>query len=119
MNSRSRDFRGNKAALFDGIEEGGIRASASYSHEIDEHDNEMALEGLQDRVILLKRVITILPCRLFFFPFSFDHWICCGNVKYLRLGRFCSSLLLLQKLHSKTHVAILSFLILVIHLNLL
>ncbi|XP_038692498.1 bet1-like SNARE 1-1 isoform X1 [Tripterygium wilfordii] len=56
MNSRSRDFRGNKAALFDGIEEGGIRASASYSHEIDEHDNERALEGLQDRVILLKRL---------------------------------------------------------------
>ncbi|KAF5727029.1 bet1-like SNARE 1-1-like [Tripterygium wilfordii] len=55
MNSR-RDFRGNKAALFDGIEEGGIRASASYSHEIDEHDNERALEGLQDRVILLKRL---------------------------------------------------------------
>ncbi|XP_031120201.1 uncharacterized protein LOC116023345 [Ipomoea triloba] len=42
---------------FDGIEEGGIRASLSYSsHEIDEHENEKALEGLQDRVNLLKRV---------------------------------------------------------------
>ncbi|KAF3436182.1 hypothetical protein FNV43_RR23274 [Rhamnella rubrinervis] len=53
----SKDIRSNRAALFDGIEEGGIRASSSYSsHEIDEHDNERALEGLQDRVILLKRV---------------------------------------------------------------
>ncbi|KAK1265595.1 Bet1-like SNARE 1-1 [Acorus gramineus] len=56
MNSR-RDYRGNRAALFDGIEEGGIRASSSYSsHEIDEHDNDRALDGLQDRVILLKRL---------------------------------------------------------------
>ncbi|EXC31924.1 Bet1-like SNARE 1-1 [Morus notabilis] len=52
-----RDLRGNRAALFDGIEEGGIRASSSYgSHEIDEHDNEREMEGLQDRVILLKRL---------------------------------------------------------------
>ncbi|KAL4596395.1 hypothetical protein ACB092_12G161400 [Castanea dentata] len=56
MNAR-RDYRNNKAALFDGIEEGGIRASSSYSsHEIDEHDNERAVDGLQDRVILLKRL---------------------------------------------------------------
>ncbi|XP_060970731.1 bet1-like SNARE 1-1 isoform X1 [Cannabis sativa] len=56
MNTR-RDIRGNRAALFDGMEEGGIRASSSYSsHEIDEHDNERAMEGLQDRVILLKRL---------------------------------------------------------------
>lgn len=51
-----RDYRNAKVALFDGIEEGGIRASSSYSHEIDEHDNEKALEGLQDRVNLLKRL---------------------------------------------------------------
>uniref|UniRef100_A0A5B7ABA6 Putative bet1-like SNARE 1-1 n=1 Tax=Davidia involucrata TaxID=16924 RepID=A0A5B7ABA6_DAVIN len=56
MNSR-RDYRNNRAALFDGIEEGGIRASSSYSsHEIDEHDNDTAMDGLQDRVILLKRL---------------------------------------------------------------
>ncbi|KAK4281247.1 hypothetical protein QN277_012768 [Acacia crassicarpa] len=56
MNSR-RDLRNNRVALFDGIEEGGIRASSSYStHEIDEQDNERALDGLQDRVILLKRL---------------------------------------------------------------
>ncbi|XP_041009639.1 bet1-like SNARE 1-1 [Juglans microcarpa x Juglans regia] len=55
MNAR-RDFRNNKTALFDGIEEGGIKASSSYSHEIDEHDNEGAIDGLQDRVILLKRL---------------------------------------------------------------
>ncbi|KAK6239097.1 hypothetical protein QUC31_004566 [Theobroma cacao] len=51
-----RDMRNNRVALFDGIEEGGIRASSSYSHEIDEHDNERAVEGLQDRVNLLKRL---------------------------------------------------------------
>ncbi|KAJ6736217.1 GOLGI SNARE BET1-RELATED [Salix viminalis] len=51
------DIRNNRAVLFDGIEEGGIRASSSYSsHEIDEQDNERALEGLQDRVIMLKRL---------------------------------------------------------------
>ncbi|XP_011028772.1 PREDICTED: bet1-like SNARE 1-1 [Populus euphratica] len=56
MNPR-RDVHNNRAALFDGIEEGGIRASSSYSsHEIDEQDNERALEGLEDRVSLLKRL---------------------------------------------------------------
>uniref|UniRef100_A0A1D1YEY1 Bet1-like SNARE 1-1 n=1 Tax=Anthurium amnicola TaxID=1678845 RepID=A0A1D1YEY1_9ARAE len=56
MNSR-RDFRSNKASLFDGIEEGGIRASSSYnSHEINEDDNDRALDGLQDRVNVLKRL---------------------------------------------------------------
>lgn len=49
--------RGNRAALFDGIEEGGIRASSSYSsHEIDEQENERAIDGLQDRVSFLKKV---------------------------------------------------------------
>ncbi|KAK9126641.1 hypothetical protein Scep_015487 [Stephania cephalantha] len=52
MNSR-RD-RSNRTALFDGIEEGGIRAN--YSHEIDEHENDRAIDGLQDRVNLLKRL---------------------------------------------------------------
>ncbi|CAN1270635.1 Pentatricopeptide repeat-containing protein At3g12770 [Linum perenne] len=50
------DIRNNRTALFDGIEEGGIRASSSYSHEINEQANEGALEGLQDRVNLLKRL---------------------------------------------------------------
>nr|VDC99484.1 unnamed protein product [Brassica rapa] len=48
--------RGGRSALFDGIEEGGIRAASYASHEINEHENERALEGLQDRVILLKRL---------------------------------------------------------------
>ncbi|KAG6785821.1 hypothetical protein POTOM_007405 [Populus tomentosa] len=57
MENMSWDVRNNRAALFDGIEEGGIRASSLYSsHEIDEQDNERALEGLEDRVSLLKRV---------------------------------------------------------------
>ncbi|GMH02361.1 hypothetical protein Nepgr_004200 [Nepenthes gracilis] len=56
MNSR-RDYRGGRATLFDGIEEGGIRASSSYSSlEIDEQHNDMALDGLQDRVNILKRL---------------------------------------------------------------
>ncbi|URE19963.1 SNARE domain [Musa troglodytarum] len=55
MNSR-RDYRSNRTALFDGIEEGGVRASAYSSHEIDEHDNDLAMEGLQDRVNILKRL---------------------------------------------------------------
>lgn len=59
-----RDYRNNKVALFDGIEEGGIRASSSYSHEIDEQDNERAVEGLQDRVNLLKRVRPLAPNSL-------------------------------------------------------
>ncbi|XP_010256335.1 PREDICTED: bet1-like SNARE 1-1 [Nelumbo nucifera] len=55
MNSR-REFRSNRAALFDGIED-GIRATSSYSsREIYEHDNDRALDGLQDRVSLLKRL---------------------------------------------------------------
>ncbi|XP_074561162.1 bet1-like SNARE 1-1 isoform X1 [Curcuma longa] len=56
MNSRSRDYRGSRAALFAGIEEGGIRASHYSSHEISEHDNDLAIEGLQDRVSILKRL---------------------------------------------------------------
>ncbi|XP_039137835.1 bet1-like SNARE 1-1 [Dioscorea cayenensis subsp. rotundata] len=55
MNSR-RDYRNHRTALFDGIEEGGIRASPYGSHEIDEHDNERAMDGLQDRVNILKRL---------------------------------------------------------------
>ncbi|GAB2298329.1 Bet1-like SNARE 1-1 [Dionaea muscipula] len=55
MNSR-REYRSGRASLFDGIEEGGIRASSSYSHEIDELDNERSLDGLQDRVDILKRL---------------------------------------------------------------
>ncbi|KAL8464145.1 hypothetical protein ACS0TY_033893 [Phlomoides rotata] len=55
MNPR-RD-RNARTALFDGIEEGGIRASSSYSsHEIDEQENDRAVDGLQDRVNLLKRL---------------------------------------------------------------
>ena len=67
-----RDGRNNRVALFDGIEEGGIRASSLYSssssHEIDEHDNEQALDGLQDRVNLLKRVSLLLLATCPIFP---------------------------------------------------
>uniref|UniRef100_A0A0D6R4C6 t-SNARE coiled-coil homology domain-containing protein n=1 Tax=Araucaria cunninghamii TaxID=56994 RepID=A0A0D6R4C6_ARACU len=56
MNSR-RDYRSSRNALFDGIEEGGLRASSSYTtHEIAEHDNELAMDGLEDRVSVLKRL---------------------------------------------------------------
>ncbi|OVA02453.1 Target SNARE coiled-coil domain [Macleaya cordata] len=51
-----REYRNNRSALFDGIEEGGIRATSYSSHEIDEQDNDRAMDGLQDRVLLLKRL---------------------------------------------------------------
>ena len=42
---------------FDEIEDDGIRALSSYpSHEIDEHENDRAMNGLQDRVLMLKKV---------------------------------------------------------------
>ncbi|XP_057854908.1 bet1-like SNARE 1-1 isoform X2 [Cryptomeria japonica] len=56
MNSR-REYRSSRNALFDGIEEGGIRASSSYAtHEIAEQDNDHAMDGLEDRVTMLKRL---------------------------------------------------------------
>ncbi|KAE8699526.1 Bet1-like SNARE 1-1 [Hibiscus syriacus] len=73
MNPR-RDLRNNKVALFDGVEEGGIRASSSYSHEIDEHENERAMEGLQDRVNLLKRVLRVADCFFSVDVEKLDKW---------------------------------------------
>ncbi|XP_028780655.1 bet1-like SNARE 1-2 [Neltuma alba] len=58
MNYR-RDSRSSRSSLldgYDGIEEGGIRASSSYSHNLNEHDNDKAIESLQDRVVFLKRL---------------------------------------------------------------
>ncbi|RCV32363.1 hypothetical protein SEVIR_6G257400v4 [Setaria viridis] len=55
MNSR-RDFRNHRTALFDGIEEGGIRAPAYSSREIHEHENDQAMDSLHDRVSILKRL---------------------------------------------------------------
>ncbi|GMY27198.1 bet1-like SNARE 1-1 isoform X1 [Fagus crenata] len=57
--SYRRENRGSRSSLFDGydgLEEGGLRASSSYSHETNDHDNDRAMDSLQDRVILLKRV---------------------------------------------------------------
>ncbi|KAL3644411.1 Bet1-like SNARE 1-1 [Castilleja foliolosa] len=57
MNSISFWDRNSRAALFDGIEEGGVRASLPYaSHEIDEQENDRVLGGLHDRVNILKRL---------------------------------------------------------------
>ncbi|KAL5222488.1 hypothetical protein ABZP36_027201 [Zizania latifolia] len=50
-----QDFRSNRAALFDGIEEGAIRSSA-YSSQAHEHENDQSLDSLQDRVSVLKRL---------------------------------------------------------------
>jgi blocked early in transport 1 len=52
-----RSYRSNRTSLFDGIEEGGIRATSYSSHEIDEQENDRAIDGLQDRVSILKRVL--------------------------------------------------------------
>ncbi|KAM5550260.1 bet1-like SNARE 1-2 [Rosa sericea] len=46
--------RASKASLLDGLEEGGLRASSSYS-DINEKDNDKAVQSLQDRVVFLKR----------------------------------------------------------------
>ncbi|KAG8636778.1 hypothetical protein MANES_15G038000v8 [Manihot esculenta] len=55
--SYRRDIRNSRSAIFDdGLEEGGLRASSSYSHSINEHDNDKAIDSLQDRVIFLKRL---------------------------------------------------------------
>ncbi|KAK9991869.1 hypothetical protein SO802_026854 [Lithocarpus litseifolius] len=54
--SYRREQRGSRSSLFDGLEEGGLSASSSYSHETNDHDNERAVDSLQDRVLLLKRV---------------------------------------------------------------
>ncbi|XP_004296622.1 PREDICTED: bet1-like SNARE 1-1 [Fragaria vesca subsp. vesca] len=50
-----RRERASKASLLDGLEEGGLRASSSYS-DINEQDNEKAVQSLQDRVVFLKRL---------------------------------------------------------------
>ncbi|CAI8601870.1 unnamed protein product [Vicia faba] len=57
--SYRRDNRSSKSSLLDGLdslEEGGIRASSSYSPEINEHDNDKAINTLQDRVSFLKQL---------------------------------------------------------------
>ncbi|KAL3506075.1 hypothetical protein ACH5RR_031457 [Cinchona calisaya] len=53
--SYRRDQRSSRSALFDDIEEGGLRAS-SHSSDIDEGGNEKAIDSLQERVSFLKRL---------------------------------------------------------------
>ncbi|KAJ7979911.1 Bet1-like SNARE 1-1 [Quillaja saponaria] len=57
--SYRRDNRSSKASLldgFDGLEEGGLRASSSHPLESNEHENDKAVESLHDRVTFLKRL---------------------------------------------------------------
>ncbi|XP_068327909.1 bet1-like SNARE 1-1 isoform X2 [Pyrus communis] len=54
--SNRREHRSSKASLLDGLEEGGLRASSSYSHDFNEHENDKAVQSLQDRVVFLKRL---------------------------------------------------------------
>lgn len=57
LQNHGRDIRNSSSAIFDdGLEEGGLRASSSYSHDINDHDNDKDMDCLQDRVIFLKRV---------------------------------------------------------------
>ncbi|XP_054807767.1 bet1-like SNARE 1-2 isoform X2 [Prosopis cineraria] len=59
QSSYIRDSRSSRSSLFDGydgLEEGGIRASSSYSNNMNEHDNDKVIESLQDRVVFLKRL---------------------------------------------------------------
>ncbi|CAL5208060.1 unnamed protein product [Lathyrus oleraceus] len=57
--SYRRDNRSSRSSLLDGLdtlEEGGLRASSSYSPEIKEHDNDTAMDTLHDRVSFLKQL---------------------------------------------------------------
>jgi hypothetical protein len=54
-----RDFRSHRNALFDGIEEGGMRGSVCSSREIHEHKNDQAMDSLHDRISILKRVCSL------------------------------------------------------------
>ncbi|KAK1395318.1 t-SNARE coiled-coil homology domain-containing protein [Heracleum sosnowskyi] len=57
--SYRREHRASRASLFDdydSLEEGGLNASSSYSHDIGEHSNDKAINSLQDRVVFLKRL---------------------------------------------------------------
>lgn len=51
--------RSSRAALFDDLEEGGLRTSSSYSRDINERDNDKAAESLHERVTFLKKVSSI------------------------------------------------------------
>ncbi|KAJ8421568.1 hypothetical protein Cgig2_021108 [Carnegiea gigantea] len=53
-----RENRSSRASFFDGydtIEEGGLKASSSYSSDIIEYENEKDLDRLKDRVFFLKQ----------------------------------------------------------------
>lgn len=53
----SRENRVSRTSLFDGLdglEEGRLKASSSYSHGTSECGDDEALESLQDRVSFLK-----------------------------------------------------------------
>ncbi|KAK2416920.1 phosphoenolpyruvate carboxylase [Trifolium repens] len=53
------DNRSSRSSLLDGLdslEEGGLRASSSYSSEINEQDNDKVIDTLHDRVSFLKRL---------------------------------------------------------------
>ncbi|XP_044498343.1 bet1-like SNARE 1-2 isoform X2 [Mangifera indica] len=57
--SYRREHRASRSSLFDdydGLEEGGLKASSSYSHEVNERDNDKALDSLKERVVFLKRL---------------------------------------------------------------
>ncbi|KAJ4722635.1 Bet1-like SNARE 1-1 [Melia azedarach] len=54
-----REHRSSRGALFDdydGLEEGGLKASSSYSSGISDHDNDKAMDSLKERVTFLKRL---------------------------------------------------------------
>ncbi|XP_073134967.1 bet1-like SNARE 1-2 [Henckelia pumila] len=56
--SYRRDHRASRGALLDNLdslEEGGLRASSSYSNDNDDH-NEKAMDSLHDRVRFLKKL---------------------------------------------------------------
>ncbi|KAL2620932.1 hypothetical protein R1flu_001137 [Riccia fluitans] len=55
----TRRYDRNRNSLFDTLEEGGVRASSSYStSEIAEQENDRGIESIGDRVSMLKKLTT-------------------------------------------------------------
>ncbi|KAL2603150.1 hypothetical protein R1flu_017254, partial [Riccia fluitans] len=55
----TRWYDRNRSSLFDTLEEGGVRASSSYStSKIAEQENDRGIESIGDRVSVLKRLTT-------------------------------------------------------------
>ncbi|ONI26610.1 hypothetical protein PRUPE_1G034500 [Prunus persica] len=86
--SYRREHRSSKSALLDGLEEGGLRASSSYSHDINEHDNDKAVQSLQDRVVFLKRLTGDIHEEVESHNRLLDRMVCLA-ITWMHQGVYC------------------------------